>query len=64
VWTRPVPLGAERLELAAGLAEATGGETSFAPEDAADLVVVGTVLRRPPPELRIVPLDGSVILAA
>jgi DNA polymerase III epsilon subunit family exonuclease len=64
VWTRPVPRGAARLELAAGLAEAAGGETSFAPEDAADLCVVATVLRRPPPELRIVPLEGSVILAA
>ncbi len=64
VWKRPVPRGAARLELEAGLAEATGRGTSFAPEDAADLVVVATVLRRPPPELRIVPLDGSVILAA
>jgi DNA polymerase III epsilon subunit family exonuclease len=64
VWTRPVPRGAGRLELEAGLAEAAHSETSFAAEDAADLVVVAAVLRRPPPELRVVSLHGSAILAA
>jgi DNA polymerase III epsilon subunit family exonuclease len=63
--TRTVPDGpAGRLEVDAGLAECAAAETSFAPEDAADLLVVDGFLRRPGPELRIVSLDAREILAA
>ena len=41
-----------RLEIEAGLARPRTRSTSLAPEDAADLLVVAGVLRRPPPELR------------
>ena len=65
VSIRPIPRGAAgRLELETGLAAAAGGDVSFAPEDAADLVTVGGFLRRPPPELRILRLDVAEILAA
>lgn len=56
---------AGRLEAEAGLAEAfraTG--PSYAPEDADELVVVSGFVRRPAPELRVVSLDPSAILAA
>ena len=59
----PGPAG--RLEIEAGLAAVAGEpEPSFAPEDADDLLVVSSVLRRPPPELRVVSLDRAAILAA
>jgi DNA polymerase-3 subunit epsilon len=62
---RTVPDGpAGRLEVDAGLAESVGTEPSFAPDDAADLLVVSGFLRRPGPELRIVSLDAREILAA
>jgi DNA polymerase III epsilon subunit family exonuclease len=65
VSVRSLPRGAAgRLELEAGLAAASSGDQSFAPEDAADLLVVAGFLRRPPPELRIVRLDAAEILAA
>ena len=53
-----------RLEIEAGLAEAALREPSVAPEDAYELLVVSGFLRRPGPELRIVLLDASDILAA
>ena len=34
------------------------------PEDTDELLLVGSFLRRPPPELRVVPLDAERILAA
>jgi DNA polymerase-3 subunit epsilon len=37
-------------------AAATAAESSLAPEDADELLLVGTFLRRPPPELEILPL--------
>jgi len=55
---------AGRIEVEAGLAEATLAELSFAPEDADDLLLVSGFLRRPGPELRIVSLDAAEILAA
>jgi DNA polymerase-3 subunit epsilon len=65
VAVRTVPDGAAgRLELDAGLAEAALAEPSFAPEDADDMTVVSGFLRRPGPELRIVPLDSAGLLAA
>jgi DNA polymerase III epsilon subunit family exonuclease len=65
VTRRTVPRGAGgRLEIEAGLAAAASAEPSLSPEDAADLLVVATVLRRPPPELRIVGMRLAEILAA
>ena len=61
---RTLPASAPRLEVEAGLAEVTAARPSFAPEDAADLLVVASFLRRPGPELRVVSLDAAEILAA
>jgi DNA polymerase-3 subunit epsilon len=62
---RTLPSGsAGRLEVEAGLAEAALVEPSFAPEDADELLIVAGFLRRPGPELRIVGLDATEILAA
>jgi DNA polymerase III epsilon subunit family exonuclease len=64
VWSRALARGpAGRLEVEAGLA-AVGGEPSFAPEDADELLVVSGFVRRPPPEIRVVSLDAAAILAA
>jgi DNA polymerase-3 subunit epsilon len=41
------------LELEAGVAEARAATTSLAPEDADELLLVGSFLRRPPPELTV-----------
>ncbi len=65
VVERTVPRGSGgRIELEAGLAVAGTEDVSFSPEDAAALVVVAGVLRRPPPEVRVVSLDGPATLAA
>ena len=65
VNARTIPRGpAGRLELEAGLAAAHHSEVSYAPEDAHELLVIHAVLRRPPPEVRIVGLDAREILAA
>jgi excinuclease UvrABC nuclease subunit len=65
VARRSVPRGAAgRLEIEAGLAAAATAEPSLAPEDAGELLVVASVLRRPPPELRIVRMRAADILAA
>jgi hypothetical protein len=48
---------AARLELEAGLAEAKARGESVAPEDADELLLVGSFWRRPPPELDIVRLS-------
>jgi GAF domain-containing protein len=62
---RTLPDGAAgRLELQAGIAKASLAHPSFAPEDSDELLVVAGFLRRPGPELSIVPLDSSEILAA
>jgi DNA polymerase III subunit epsilon len=62
---RTLPVGAAgRLELEAGIAEASLAAPSLAPEDSDELVVVGGFLRRPGPELRVLPLDSAEILAA
>ena len=65
VWSRALAPGpAGRVEVDAGLAEATAATPSFAPEDADELLVVNTFLRRPPPEIRVLSLDAAAILAA
>ena len=51
------------VELDAGLAEASADGASR-PEDADDLLLVAQFLRRPPPELRVVPLERVVRAAA
>lgn len=55
---------AGRLEVEAGLALARRAEPSLAPEDADELLLVGSFLRRPPPELRVAALSAAAILAA
>lgn len=65
VANRAVPLGwGSRDEAAAGVADALRSVSSRAPEDAAELRVLATFLRRPPPELRVAPLDPAAIVAA
>ena len=59
-----LPGGAGRAEVEAGLAEARLAAASVGREDTDELLLVGTFLRRPPPELRVVPLDARRILAA
>jgi DNA polymerase-3 subunit epsilon len=65
---RKLPPGAgAALEVASGLASARAARTagvSYAPELADELLALGTFIRRPPPELRVVSLDSAVILAA
>ena len=71
--TRTIPPGAgAAVEVAAGLSAtaagqraAEGGEVSTSyvqPEELDALLVVDTFLRRPPPELRVAPLEAGAIL--
>jgi DNA polymerase-3 subunit epsilon len=65
VVARTIPRGPTgRLEIRACLAAAAATEPSLAPEDAAELLVVSCFVRKPPPELRVVPLHADDILAA
>lgn len=65
VTARTIPRGAAgRLEIEAALAAALRAGPSLAPEDAADLLIVASVLRKPPPEVRIVPLSAADFMAA
>ena len=59
-----LPGAAGHAEVEAGLAAAARAEPSAAPEDTDELLLVGSFLRRPPPELRVVPLERDRILAA
>jgi DNA polymerase-3 subunit epsilon len=59
----PPGLGAH-LEVEAGLAACRLAAPSTRPEDVDELLLVGTFLRRPPPELRVCPLDARAILPA
>ncbi|HXV95674.1 MAG TPA: exonuclease domain-containing protein [Gaiellaceae bacterium] len=62
---RVLPPGAgAALEIRAGLAAARAAEPSLRPEDAEDVLLLGTFLRKPPPELAVVPLEERAILAA
>jgi hypothetical protein len=55
---RTLPRGpAARIEIEAGLAEARAADASVAPEDADELLLVASFLRRPPPELEVVRLE-------
>ena len=65
VAARTIPRGtAGRLELETALAAAWSVQPSLAPEDAAELLVVSGVVRKPPPEVRVVGLRLAEILAA
>ncbi|HEX3289836.1 MAG TPA: exonuclease domain-containing protein [Gaiella sp.] len=62
---RLVPRGPGAVnEVAALVAEARRAERSIAPEDADELRLVASFLRRPPPELRVARLDAGSICAA
>ena len=58
------PGGGAHLEIEAGLAAARRALASDEPGDLDELHLVGTFLRRPPPELAIVALEKEAILAA
>jgi DNA polymerase-3 subunit epsilon len=61
---RTAPKGAGRVEVEAGLAEARLSRTVDAAAELDELLVVAQFLRRPPPELRIVPLGDLGLRAA
>ncbi len=58
------PGGGAHLEIEAGLAAARRALAQEEPGDLDELQLVGTFLRRPPPELAIVALEKDAILAA
>jgi hypothetical protein len=64
---RTLPPGAgARLEVELGIAaacEALADPPSYAPEHADELLLVHEFMRRPPPELQVLPLDAAVICA-
>ncbi len=63
--TRTLPRGGgAAIEIAAGLAAAARVDVSLAAEDADELLLLASFLRRPPPELRITALDAARIHAA
>jgi DNA polymerase III epsilon subunit family exonuclease len=63
--TRTIPAGGgQLLEIRAGLVEARAAGPSTAPEDAEELLLLATFLRRPPPELAVVPLEQAAIARA
>jgi DNA polymerase III epsilon subunit family exonuclease len=51
-----LPGEAGRVELDAGLAEVARAEASLGPADTDELLLIGSILRRPPPELRVIRL--------
>jgi excinuclease UvrABC nuclease subunit len=60
------PGGGARLEVELGVAaarDALAGGPSYTAEDADELLFVAEFLRRPPPELQMLPLDAAVICA-
>jgi DNA polymerase-3 subunit epsilon len=62
---RTLPAGpGVHLEVEAGLAAAARAEPCDDPEVADELLLVGGFLRRPPPELRVAPLQHDAIVAA
>jgi DNA polymerase-3 subunit epsilon len=62
---RTLPAGGGAvLEIRAGLAEARSALPSTAPDDAEDLLLLGSFLRRPPPELVVLPLEEAAIVGA
>jgi predicted trehalose synthase len=51
-----LPGEAGRVELEAGLAAVARAEPSLEPADTDELLLIGSILRRPPPELRVLEL--------
>jgi excinuclease UvrABC nuclease subunit len=51
-----LPGEAGRVELEAGLAAVARAEPSLEPADTDELLLIGSILRRPPPELRVIQL--------
>ncbi len=65
---RPLPPGAgARLEINAGLAlcrhAREGARDALTPDEAEDLLLLNDFIRRPPPELAVLPLDAARITA-
>ena len=58
------PGGGALLEIRAGIAAARAVVPSLAADDAEELLLLGSFLRRPPPELEVLPLDEEQIAAA
>ena len=63
---RALPPGAgAKLEVGAGLALCRSGSTPseepLSPEEAEDLLLIAGFVRRPPPELTVLPLDADAI---
>jgi DNA polymerase III subunit epsilon len=58
------PGGGARLEIDAGIAAARSAVVSYAPEAADELLLLASFLRRPPPELAVLPLDADAIARA
>jgi excinuclease UvrABC nuclease subunit len=56
--------GGAAVEIQAGIAEARAAAPSLAPDDADELLLLGSFLRRPPPELSVLPLDSERIARA
>jgi DNA polymerase III subunit epsilon len=56
--------GGAIIEIEAGIRAARAATRTLAPEDADELLLVGAFLRRPPPELTVLPLDAARIAAA
>ncbi len=63
VCSRPFH-GPQGLEWQAGLAATARAEPTLAPEAADDLILIASFLRRPPPELEVIPLLHSLRGAA
>jgi len=59
VCVRPF-VGPHGLEWQAGLAAVAWAEPTLEPEAADDLLVIASFLRRPPPELEVIPLLHSI----
>jgi len=58
------PGGGAHLEVQAGLAATRRALVSDTAVDLDELLLIGSFLRKPPPELRVVPLEQQAILAA
>ena len=61
---RTIPPGGGHLEIQAGLAAARHVPVSDTGTSLDELLLVGSFLRKPPPELRVVPLELAAILRA
>jgi DNA polymerase III epsilon subunit family exonuclease len=62
---RTLPRGGGAIvEIEAGLRAARAATASLAPEHADELLIVGAFLRRPPPEVTVLPLDAARIAAS